>query len=226
MYADDYEQEPEQVTLTNQWLNTKKHGRDDKEIERDKKKVLADRKRARQKVFLRQQRTNANEEASPSKFIQESEVSALTQIEEDIKEVVIYHSSDDSAFDGKLVSPASKRLLHSRIEETPPAVRNKSNEKSCKRSNAPNKNPDSRLVKDLNKQIILQQNTIADLRRKMSIIRDISNDTKKNDLKQLNLEVQKIVEVEEIASPSSSSGKNVTLPSSSPGNNVMNFYFN
>ena len=38
MYADDYEQEPEQVTLTNQWLNTKKHGRDDKEIERDKKR--------------------------------------------------------------------------------------------------------------------------------------------------------------------------------------------
>jgi len=226
MYADDYEQEPEQVTLTNQWLNTKKHGRDDKEIERDKKKVLADRKRARQKVFLRQQRTNANEEASPSKCIQESEVSELTQIEEDIEEVVIHHSSDDSAFDGKLVSPAAKRLLHSRVEETPPPVRNKSNEKLCKRSNVPNNNPDSRLVKDLNKQIILQQNTIADLRRKMSIIRDISNDTKKSDLKQLNLEVQKIVEVEEIASPSSSSGKNVTLPSSSPGNNVMNFYFN
>lgn len=222
MYADDYEQEPEQVTLTNQWLNTKKHGRDDKVIERDKKKVLADRKRARKKVFLRQPRTNANEEASPSKCIQESEVSELTHIEEDIEEVVIHHSSDDSAFDGKLVSPAAKRLLHSRVEETPPPVRNKSNE----RPNVPNNNPDSRLVKDLNKQIILQRNTIADLRRKMSIIRDISNDTKKNDLKQLNLEVQKIVEVEEIASPSSSSRKNVTLPSSSPGNNVMNFYFN
>ena len=103
-------------------------------------------------MFLRKQRYNANEEVSPSKYIQDGEISKLTQIKKDIKEVEIYHSSDDSAFAGKLVSPAAERFLCSRIEETPPAVQNKkSNENSRKRSNTPNTNPNSRLVKDLNK---------------------------------------------------------------------------
>ena len=44
MYADDFPQSCEQVTLTNQWMSTKKHGRDDNEIKRDKKKILAERK--------------------------------------------------------------------------------------------------------------------------------------------------------------------------------------
>ena len=161
--------------------------------------------------------SNAKEDTSPSKFVQESEVSELT-LTEAIMEVVIDHSSDDSDLESKLLSPATKRILHNRIEETPPAARNKSNEKPCIRSTTCNKNPDSRLVKDLNKQIILQQNTITDLRHKMSIICDISNDKKKNDKKQTNLEIQDIVEREDNASN--------TLPPSSPGNNVMNFYFN
>ena len=42
----------------------------------------------------------------------------------------------------------------------------------------PNTNPGSRMIKDLNKQIILQQKVVADLRHKFSLIRDISNDTK------------------------------------------------
>ena len=44
-------------------------------------------------------------------------------------EVVIDHISDDSDLESKLVLPAAERMLHSRIEETSPAVRNKSNEK-------------------------------------------------------------------------------------------------
>ena len=58
MYADDFEQEPKQVTLTHEWMTTKKVGRDDKEIERDSKKALADRKRQNKvKPFARRQRT-------------------------------------------------------------------------------------------------------------------------------------------------------------------------
>ena len=102
-------------------------------------------------MFLQKQRSNSNEDVSPSKCIQDRELSELTHIEEDIKEVVIYHSSDDSTFDGKLVSPAEK-ILHSRIEENPPAVwNNKSNKNSRKRSKAPYKNSDRRLVKNLKK---------------------------------------------------------------------------
>ena len=53
---------------------------------------------------------------SPSKFVQESEVSILTPTKA-IVEVVIDHSSDDSDFESMLVSPATKRILYSRIEE-------------------------------------------------------------------------------------------------------------
>ena len=53
----------------------------------------------------------------------------MTQTEA-IMEVAIDHSSDDSDFESKLVSTAAKRMLHSRIEETSPVVRNKSNKKS------------------------------------------------------------------------------------------------
>ena len=47
MNAEDFPHSPEQVTLTHQWLNTKKHGRDDQEIEATKLKVVADRKAAK-----------------------------------------------------------------------------------------------------------------------------------------------------------------------------------
>lgn len=52
----------------------------------------------------------------------------------------------------------------------------------------------------------------------MSIIHDISDETKNCNEKQLNLGVHGIVEREE-------SGTS-TLPSSLPGNDAMNFYFN
>jgi len=60
MYADEFDQSPEQVTLTNQWKNTKTNGRDDEEIERDRKKLMAERKAARQKP-------NANNDNEKSK---------------------------------------------------------------------------------------------------------------------------------------------------------------
>ena len=43
--ADEFPQSPEQVTLTHQWMKTKRGDRDDEEILRDYKKALAARKR-------------------------------------------------------------------------------------------------------------------------------------------------------------------------------------
>ena len=88
-------------------------------------------------------------------------------------EATVDHSSEDSDFKSKLVSPAAKKILHSRIEETPAGKLQKLLNKTYVR----NTNPDSRLVKDLNKHIILQYNIIVNLRQKISLIRDISNDT-------------------------------------------------
>ena len=52
----------------------------------------------------------------------------MTQTEA-IMEVDFDHSSDDSDFGSKLVSPTVKIMLHSRIEENSLAVWNKSNKK-------------------------------------------------------------------------------------------------
>lgn len=43
--ADQYDQLPYQITLTHQWLQTKKHDRDNAEIKRDGKNVATARKR-------------------------------------------------------------------------------------------------------------------------------------------------------------------------------------
>ena len=49
MYADDFPQSPKQVTVTQVWHTTRKHGRDDEEIEATRLKVAAERKAARNK---------------------------------------------------------------------------------------------------------------------------------------------------------------------------------
>ena len=67
--------------------------------------------------------------------------------------------------------------------DTPPA--------KIVKSRPQNANPDSRTIKDLNKQIILQKMVIADLRHKLSLIRDILNDTKIIDKKGMAKEIDK-----------------------------------
>lgn len=48
MYTDKFDQSYEQVMLANQWKNTKERRRHDEEIDRDRKRVITDRKRVRQ----------------------------------------------------------------------------------------------------------------------------------------------------------------------------------
>lgn len=52
-------------------------------------------------------------------------------------------------------------------------------------------------MKDLNKQIITQMNIIVDLRHNMSLIHDISNDTKKLGKKQMETKIKEFIQIEE-----------------------------
>ena len=95
------------MTLTNQWMNTKKHGRDNKEIKCDKKKVLAERKLARQNKTLVNKKPKL---ASKPKTYHKSKISELNQPEVIMEARVDESSGTDSDFDSKLVSPAVKKI--------------------------------------------------------------------------------------------------------------------
>ena len=177
MYADDFPQSPKQVTVTQVWHTTRKPGRDDEEIEATRLKVAAERKAARkQKPFSRERSKSA-----PPTF-QESESSELTQPEVILEARVDAISSGDDRFEKPLISPAAKKRLHSAMDITPPS-------KTKSRSKV---NPESKMPKDLHKQVNLQMNVIADLRHKLSLIRDISNDTKSINKKEMNEEIEMI----------------------------------
>ena len=95
-------------------------------------------------------------------------------------------SSGDARFEKPLISPAAKKRLHSAMDITPPS-KTKSRSKVSSRMN-----PESKMLKDLHKQVNLQMNVIADLRHKLSLIRDISNDTKSINKKEMNEEIEMI----------------------------------
>ena len=127
-------------------------------------------------------------------------------IVEDVVESVASSTTNDSAFDTKLISPEAKRL-NRRIINTPPTRQKR------------NKNPESKMVRDLNAQIILQQNVIADLRHKSGLIRDISNDSKYLNKKEMKMKVCKLPSEEAKATTT-----NLRLPSTSKGKNVINLH--
>ena len=181
MYADDFPQSPKQVTVTQVWHTTRKHGRDDEEIEDTRLKVAAERKANRnKKVFTRERSKSA-----PPSF-QESEISEMTQPEVMLEAVADVISSGDDRFEKPLISPAAKKRLHSAMDVTPPS-------KTKSRSKVSSKtNHESKMVRDLHKQVNMQMNVIADLRHKLSLIRDISNDTNTLNKKEMNEEVEMI----------------------------------
>ena len=93
MYADDFPQSPKQVTVTQVWHTTRKHGRDDEEIEATRLKVAAERKANRnKKVFARERSKSA-----PPSF-QESEISEMIQPEVMLEAVADVISSGDDRF--------------------------------------------------------------------------------------------------------------------------------
>lgn len=82
-------------------------------------------------------------------------------------------SSKDEDFVSKVISPKAKRNLHRRqIIDTPPS------HLESKLPATNNKNPESRIVCDLNTQIMIQQNVIQELCNKLAIIRDVSNNSR------------------------------------------------
>ena len=206
--ADEFPQSPEQVTLTHQWMNTKRRGRDDEEISRDSKKALAARKRSK-KVFVREPVKSPVSEIEIVEMKDVPPPEVMEAIVEDVVESVASSTTNDSAFDKKLISPEAKRL-NRRIINTPPSRQKRNN------------NPESRMVRDLNAQIILQQKVIADLRNKLAIIRDISNDSKVLNKKEMKMKT-KLTEVttEEDGMPTTT---NLRLPSTSKGKNVINLH--
>ena len=116
MYAEDFPQSPKQVTVTQVWHTTRKHGRDDEEIEATRLKVAAERKANRnKKVFTRERSKSA-----PPSF-QESEISEMTQPEVMLEAVADVISSGDDRFERPLISPAAKKRLHSAMDVTPPS---------------------------------------------------------------------------------------------------------
>ena len=107
--ADEFPQSPEQVTLTHQWMNKKRRGRDDEEISKDSKKAAAARKRNR-KVFVREpvKRPISEIEVVDMKEVPQPEV--MEAIVENEVESVASSASNDSAFDTTLISPEAKGL--------------------------------------------------------------------------------------------------------------------
>ena len=110
MQADQFPQSPEQITLTNTWMNTKKHGRDDKEIENAKKIAEEQRrKRNRTKPFRQRVRVQG--------MMVETTISPDSLVEEMLPPVPASTRSScsseaiDSDFDGPLISPKTKKKL-------------------------------------------------------------------------------------------------------------------
>ena len=121
-HFDQYDQSPPQVTLTNQWLDTKRDGRNDMPIKRDAEKVEATIKRKwkREKVFKRLTGSNGVVELTAAKSWLKSGLSEITtncmQLEVLEAEVDNYSSSNND-FVAKLISPLQKyRNNESRFE--------------------------------------------------------------------------------------------------------------
>ena len=143
--------------------------RDDEAIEHDRTKVAQERKQnwKRDMLFVKGSGSGGGVGTARSSNWLQSEVSELTQPE--VLEVQIYDnsSSKDIDFTSKLVSPRDKVFIHRistkrSIPKTPPGKITKSSTKCF---------PYVRVIRDLNLQIINQDNVIAELRKKkLSII--------------------------------------------------------
>lgn len=124
MYADEFDQDPEQVTLTHQWFNTKRRGCDDEEIDRDSNEALVERKRSKQKPFVPRPPTNQVEDEEEV-MVKDVELLDLTQTE--ILEAAMGddasdpRSSNDSALKSKLISPLAKKKVHSTMDTPLPS---------------------------------------------------------------------------------------------------------
>ena len=172
MQQEQFECSPPQSTLTqNKWIATRKVGKDDDEIRQVKLQVESDRKakRKRPKPFGRGSSANVVRAASN---IPNTEISDITQT----VEAEVYESSQDMDFESKLISPREINKLHGRINEGDDDTIKTPTKTEKRKSNSANTNS------VLNKE---QNRIIAELRRKLEIIRDVSSDTKFTNTRQI-----------------------------------------
>ena len=179
-------------------------------LRRIAKKALAARKKKKEKVFVHSGRKHAIaevEEVELSELLQPEVMDAVVDVD-DQNSVGAF--SNDSAFSSKLISPACKQN-RSLIPNSEPKTKKR------------NKNPDSRLVKDLNSQIILQQKVIADLRHKLSLISDISNESKVLNKKDIKTKIS-VLRPPPPSAPLNESTTNLYIPPSSKEKHVINLH--
>ena len=221
MQQEQFECSPPQSTLTqNKWIATRKVGKDDDEIRQVKLQVESDRKanRKRPKVFVRGSSANFVRAASN---ITNTEISDITQT----VEAEVYESSQDSDFKSKLISPREKQKLHGRINEGGDDTIKTPTRTAKRKSNSANNN--SVLNKDLRKHIEAQNKLIAELRRKLEIIRDVASDAKFTDTRQMlqdNIKNTTDTQINILQG----SEDDLVLPTSpnSASKNVINLHFN
>ena len=179
MYAGDFPQSPKQVTVTQVWHNTRKPGRDDDEIEAAQRKHAADRRKAN-----RSMKPFSRERLKVHTPNVETEISELTQPEM-ILQAEVDESSSDSEFVSKLVSPANKKRMHSVM------ATNEAPNSSSSKIHVDSRMINDRMIQDLNNKILLQNRVIADLRHKLSLIRDISIESNIVDKKNIGSDVER-----------------------------------
>jgi len=221
MQPDQFDHSPPQTTLTqHKWMETRKVGRDDEEIRRNRLNVEAERKRKRkkEKVFARG--------TGGVVATENTEISELTQPE--VLEATVDESSEDRSFDGKLISPAEKRIRNARrVDDVTDGDQTFKTPTKLKKHKSNTKNPHSVINRDLRKHIETQNKVIAELRRKLQIIRDVSSDAKFIDTRQLlkeNMEntndnVINILDGSEME-------EGVASATKSTSKNIINLHFN
>ena len=228
MQADQFDQSPEQVTLTHTWHQTRRVGVDDEEIERVRKAVAAER---RNKPFRHKRKAKSLIVELP---MEESEISELTQgvvLEATVDQTC---SSADDAFADKLISPEQKRARNSRVSldpETPVATRPKVNMKTPEhKKRSPDRN---RIIRDLQVQLIEQTNTIEELREKLYLITEIANDTIKRKPKNGRREIPECSDVPQVSTINVGDGRSITVRKSDvdakdiqKSTNTINLYIN
>ena len=204
MQADQFPQSPEQITLTNTWMNTKKHGRDDRDIE-NAKRIAEEQRRKRNKVKPFRQKHGVECETMDSTIQLDGSVEDMLLPVPATTRDSCSSEEIDPDFDGPVISPKTKKKLEilareSREEQmhyeiAPPqditasptspsdynspeklvVAREYSNEKKKRSSNHRRSNKDIVMVQDLNRHILHQSKIIGDLRKKLALIYDISN---------------------------------------------------
>ena len=130
-------------------------------------------------------------------------------------------SSYDSAFADKLISPRAKRRLHSAMA-TPPSSNTKSPARTPPTTTVRNqsRSVETKYTQQLNEHIRLQNRIIHELRQKLALIRDISNDSKKFDNNEMK---KKIVEQDVIRVPIMEKKTTIT-PVLSDGKNIITLH--